>query len=475
MNRALVGCFDEEAARQRCAACRPKSAPWRLPSPWLTTVSPPRSTPRPSGPRWLRAIADVRPGEAQCALALALVVFLLLTAYYLLKVAREPLILLGGGAEVKAYAAAGQSLLLVLVLNGHGALASRVGRMRLLSIVLNFFAWNLVVFAVALRARGAIGVPFYLWVGVFSVTVLASFWSFANDVYRPEQGRRLFVIIGVGSSLGAVVGATLGRTLSRIAGPGELMLGAAELLIVSLALLSWVHRHAPSALDGREATESLGPDSGWSLLLRDRYLLLIGALALLRNWVNCTGEYVLDRTLVSAATEAARTTGISPSWFIADFKADYFGAVNVLGVVIQLFLASRALKYLGVGRSLLVLPAVSLLANISMVFIPALALIRSVKVVENSVDYSLQNTANNALFLVASRAAKYKVKAIIDAFLMRSGDAMAAGAIWAGAHYGWTPRLFATLDLVLCGAWLAVAWSIQGLHARRSALTLTSP
>src|SRR5262245_25867279 len=201
---------------------------------------PRRSTPPPSAPRWLRAIADVRPGEAQCALALALVVFLLLTAYYLLKVAREPLILLGGGAEVKAYAAAGQSLLLVLVLKGHGALASRVGRMRLLNIVLSFFAWNLVVFAVALRARGAIGVPFYLWVGVFSVTVLASFWSFANDVYRPEQGRRLFVIIGAGSSLGAVVGATLGRSLSRVAGPGELLLGAAELLIVSLAWLSWV-------------------------------------------------------------------------------------------------------------------------------------------------------------------------------------------------------------------------------------------
>src|SRR5262249_14197890 len=163
------------------------------------------------------------------------------------------------------------------------------------------------------------------------------------------------------SSLGAVVGATLGRALSGVAEPGLLMLGAAELLIVSLALLSWVHRHAPAAIDGHESTGSVGSESGWSLLLRDRYLLLIGALALIRNWVNCTGEYVLDRTLVSAATEAARATGISPSSFIADFKADYFGAVNVLSVVVQLFLAARALKYLGVGRSLLVLPAVSLL------------------------------------------------------------------------------------------------------------------
>jgi hypothetical protein len=88
-------------------------------------------------------------------------------------------------------------------------------------------------------------------------------------------------------------------------------------------------------------------------------------------------------------------------------------------------------------------------------------------VLENGVDYSLQNTANSALFLVASREAKYKAKAVIDAFLMRAGDALAASAIWAGAHFGWSPRLFATLDLVLCGIWGLVAWGIQRLHARR--------
>ena len=50
---------------------------------------------------FLRLFADVRAGEATTALLLTVNVFLLLTAYYLLKVAREPLILLGGGAEVK--------------------------------------------------------------------------------------------------------------------------------------------------------------------------------------------------------------------------------------------------------------------------------------------------------------------------------------------------------------------------------------
>ena len=83
--------------------------------------------------RLLRPFAEVRAGEALTALVLAATIFLILTSYYLLKVIREPLILLSGGAEVKAYAAAGQALLLIPVLRVHGAIASRVSRFKLIT------------------------------------------------------------------------------------------------------------------------------------------------------------------------------------------------------------------------------------------------------------------------------------------------------------------------------------------------------
>jgi len=429
---------------------------------------------RPSG-SWLSAVADVRPGEAGMALTLALTVFLLLTAYYLLKVAREPLILLGGGAEVKAYAAAGQAVLLIAVLKGYDALATRIGRMALLAVVLGFFAANLVLFSLAVRAGLAVGVPFYLWVGIFSVTVLASFWSFASDVYRPEQGKRLFAILGAGSSLGAVAGAGLGRALARLLGPGELMLCAAGLLMVCLGLFAWVNGRLDSVQGDAGAESSAGPlgdESGLQLLLRDRYLLLIGVLSLLRNWVNSTGEYVLDRTLVASAPQLAAAAGMSATRYISEFKAEYFGAVNVLGVLCQLFVASRIIRHLGVGRALLVLPVVALGGNLFMACLPVLALVRGAKVVENGVDYSLQNTAGNALYLVTSREAKYKAKAFIDAFLMRAGDALAAGAIWAGSHLGWSTRVFTRVDLVLCVVWIGVALMI---HRRYLALSGSTP
>ena len=39
---------------------------------------------------------------------------------------------------------------------------------------------------------------------VFSYTIVAQFWAFAADMCSAEQGKRLFPIIGGGSSLGAV-------------------------------------------------------------------------------------------------------------------------------------------------------------------------------------------------------------------------------------------------------------------------------
>ena len=143
-------------------------------------------------------------------------------------------------------------------------------------------------------------------------------------------------------------------------------------------------------------------------------------------------------------------------------------SVNVLGVLCQLFVASRVIRHLGVGRALLVLPVVALGGNLLMACFPVLALVRGAKVVENGVDYSLQNTASNALYLVTSREAKYKAKAFIDAFLMRAGDALAAGAIWTGHHLGWSTGVFTRVDLVLCVVWIGVALLIHRRHVALS-------
>jgi len=419
----------------------------------------------------LGLFAEVRAGEPATALLLTANVFVLLTAYYFLKVAREPLILTGGGAEVKSYAAAGQSVLLVFVAWAYGWLARHVDRLRLIATVTLFFVMNLAVFWL-LGTRGVpLGVPFYLWVGIFSLTVIAQFWAFAADIYTQEQGKRLFPVIGIGSSLGSVAGAAIAREAARF-GPYALMLGAAALLLVCLGITAAVHRRERRRA-GRagEAGEEqpMGAESGFTLLLRDRYLLAIGALVLILNWVNTNGEYVLDKTLLASAAETAARDGLTVEQLVGRFKAEYFAWVNVIGVVLQLFVVSRVLRYVGVRRALFLMPIVSLGGYSVMAFAPLLSLVFVAKVAENSLDYSLQNTARQALWLVTSRDEKYKAKQVIDTFLQRAGDVMSALLVWVGGRMAFRTMHFVVCNIVLIGVWIAVLRLLAQQHRKRSA------
>jgi AAA family ATP:ADP antiporter len=418
----------------------------------------------------LGLFAEVHSGEAVTALWLAANVFLLLTAYYLLKVAREPLILaVEGGAEIKSYAAAGQSILLVFVAMAYGEIAARVDRMKLIALVTLFFAANLLVFFVLGSRDVPLGVPFYLWVGIFNMTVVAQFWSFAADVYSPEQGKRLFPILGIGSSVGAVAGSWFAKRLIGL-GPFQMMLVSAGLLIGCLLMTWHVNRREERAPREREPApeEPLGKTSGFSLLVRDRYLLLIAGLMFIINWVNTTGEYVLDRTLVASAADAAVRAGITTQRFVGTFKAEYFQWVNVIGVVMQLFVVSRIIKYLGVRRALFIMPAVSLAGYSVLAIVPQLSLIFAAKVAENSLDYSLQNTARHALWLLPSREAKYKVKQIVDTFLVRAGDVMSAVVVWIGVRVGFQTVHFLVGNILLIGVWSLVLVALGREHRRRS-------
>jgi AAA family ATP:ADP antiporter len=415
--------------------------------------------------RALSPFARVERSETVGVLLMAATVFLLLTSYYLLKIAREPLILLGGGAEVKSYASAGQALLLIFVVKGFGALSQRVGRMRLITIVTLFFVSNLVAFFLLGRAGVPLGVPFYLWVGIFSVTAIAQFWSLANDLVTPEQGNRLFAVVGIGSSLGAVVGARVAHVLYGVVGLWGLMLAAAAILLASLGLAALANRQFERQVKSAPPPTPLAKAGGFALLARDRYLQLIAVLVVLLNLVNTTGEYVLDRTLLASVGGQA---GEGAAAAIALFKARYFQWVNVASIALQLFAVSRLMRYLGMRAVLLVLPLVALGGYGLIALVPLLPLAFATKVAENSIDYSVQNTARQALFLPTSREAKYQAKAVIDTFLVRSGDVCSALLVWLGARLHADMRAFALLNVAFALIWIGVAWRLGSRYPRHA-------
>ena len=417
----------------------------------------------------LRPFTKVHPEEAATVALMTLAAFLLLTAYYLLKTVREPLILLHGGAEVKLYARAGQALLMVGVVHLYGELARRFGRMKLLAIVFLFFISNLAIFAALARADVAIGLPFFLWVGVFSYTAVAQFWALAADVYSEEQGKRLFPIIGGGSSIGAVAGGLFAKSLVPL-GAYTLMAVAVVILLVCVGLIVWIEGRAVAQArhDELPIDEPLSEHSPWHLLAHDTYLLVIAGMVIFLNWVNSSGEYLLDRTLLAAAS-AASAHGVSPQVFIGAFKADYYVWYNSLGVALELFAVSRIFKLVGVRRALWVMPVFAFFAYGCALMFPVLAVMRLVKIGENSLQYSLQDTTRHALFLVATRPEKFVGKTAVDTIAVRIGAIMSTLVVLAGAWLGWPVRVFAAINVGLAVAWFGFVLLIAREHRARSA------
>jgi AAA family ATP:ADP antiporter len=431
---------------------------------------------RPKGwlDRSLSLLADVRAGEGAGALLLAANVFALLAFYYILKTVREALILSEGGAEVKSYAAAGQALMLLAFVPAYGVLASRVNRVVLISGVSVFFATHLIVFYLLGAAGWRIGVAFFLWMGVFAVVMPAQFWAFANDVYDSERGKRLFPVVGIGSALGAWAGAALASMLFTRLGPYPLLLLAAAGLVGTVFMTRTIDRRLRRVRPGETASAKpeeppLGKEGGFQLVLAQRYLLLIALLVMVINVVNTVGEFILGRLVTAdamAAVASGAAGGRDEATFIGEFYGRFFAWVNFVGFAFQLLVVSRLFKYIGVRGTLFVLPVVAAFTYGTAAVAPLLGVFSLVKILENSTDYSINNTAKHALFLPTSREAKYKAKQAIDSFFWRAGDLLQAVVVFIGVQLAFDVRGFATINLICIGVWIALCFGIAREHRR---------
>jgi len=432
--------------------------------------------------RLLTLFTRVRPGEGRSAFLFFLHGFLLLFSYQVVKALREAFMLTKFSAEVRAYAVALIALLLMVLVPLYAVVRRRLDGERLLRAVTVFFASNLLLFWGAAMAGWAIAFPFFIWVSIFGVMVIAQLWGFAADSFNLKSGQRLFPVIMVGANLGALAGAKSAQLAVDTLTPVGLMLVATLLLLATLALAGPERRAVPEGSrpvvveHGATVPRLLG---GIGLVLRDRYLLLIALLVVLLNWINTTGEFILaDFVQRDAAERVAQSGGaLDAGTLITAFYGDFQFWVTVLGLAIQLFLVARIYRRVGVRGALLVHPIVVAfgygliaLGPVLGGFVPVFTLIRLVKITENSIDYSLMNTTRHALFLPVDRDSKYEGKTAIDSFFWRFGDLVQAGVVFVGLNWlDWGAQQFALLNLLLALVWIGLAVAIGREFGRKAA------
>ncbi len=453
-----------------------------------------------SEPRWLttvlRPITEVRQGEAITALMLTLNVFLLLSAYYIIKPVREALILAQpSGAEYKAYMSGVIAILLLFAVPAYARFVDKLPRIKLVIGVTLFFATHLLLFMLAMQVpslQDKLGLVFYAWVGVFNMMVVAQFWSFANDLYDEERGTRLIPMVALGASVGAAAGSQLSAQLLPLIGVGSMLLVAMGMLALCALLFFLVEQReggvssetqspnvdqpGPEQTDDAashpEPTKSkkaaVAPSGAFALVFNHRYLRLVAAFSLLFTLVNTNGEYMLSKLIKADAAEALAAGAIDNlSTHIGATYASFFFYVNVVGVLLQSFVVARLVRFLGFRLAFLVLPIIALGDAVAVAAVPALLVITIGKTAENATDYSLNNTLRQMLWLVTSREMKYKAKQAIDTFFVRMGDVSSALLVWLGATFlTLEVRHFAIVNIVLIAIWLLLAVTIGREHDR---------
>ncbi|MBW8846899.1 MAG: MFS transporter [Burkholderiales bacterium] len=404
----------------------------------------------------LQKLVLLRPGEGCALLWAAGYFFFLLLALYLLRPVREAMGIARGADKLPWLMTT--TLLVMLVANPlYAALMSRLPRRRFIPLVSHFFAANLLALAAlfyGLPEHGGslLGYAFYVWLSVFNLFVVSVFWSLMTDVFSEDQGKRLFGMISMGGTLGAVVGAAVTEGVSggswgfKVEPAGLMLLAALGLELAVVCMLRLAAHFQLSLGEGQQAREP-GPDfkAGLSAIAGSRYLQLICAYMLLFT-ITSTFLYLMQGDIVarSFASGAERTAAFA--------RLDVW--TNVLTLSVQLLLTSRLLRGIGVSGVLLVLPLLTTMGFGAPALWPGFAVLAFVQVLRRGLHYAVDRPAREILYIPLGPEERYKSKAFIDTFVFRGGDFL---GVWAPSFFSALAVPVALAALGSAGGWVAVA------------------
>ena len=432
----------------------------------------------PGHPRWSRALScfvRIYPEEVGPTLRMTLLLFLLFSAYYIIKPIREGLILsMSGGAELKSSAGALQAIFFILTAPFYRMFAQRFSGRRILIGIFGLMAMNLLLFLWLGHLRfHYLGVVFYFWVGVFNLLTVSQVYSLSTEIFSPEQGKRLFPLIALGAAAGAVTGSYVLKAASLRLGLLLPMVLAAGLLGVC-ALITAVGIPKGASLPPRSENEKKETSArlfgGMKMVFQKRYIALVAGMILVSNLINTNSEYMLGRLVSDHFRAALGGNEAAVRTAIGGFYADLSLWVNLAVLAVQAFAVSRVVRRFGVSKVLWAVPTLALFSyGLAMIF-PVLAVLSIVKIAENATDYSLNNTAREMLFLPLSTAEKYQAKLAADTVFRRAGDAMSRPFVYLIMEMSSVGIAgFAGLNLVLTALWGVLIFAL-GRERKKIAL-----
>ncbi len=368
--------------------------------------------------------------------------FFLLSSYFVLRPIRDA-VAAGGGVAKLPWLFAGTLAGTLVFSPMFSSLVVWFPVRKIIPISYHFFTANMLVFYAVLRFAGGAegsavdvwtGRAFFVWLTVFALFNTSIFWSLMADVFRSDQAKRMFGFIGVGGTIGSIVGSAATAVLAPTLGAVNLLLVSAVLL--QLAVFTVVRfplqgfggggtrgggrgaSRSDAASDGGGG-EIIGGSvwAGYTAVLRSPYLLAICAFLLLYV-IGSTFLYFEQTDIVGRyyTSLGARTTVLARIELVA----------QTLTVLTQIFFTGRIIRWLGLALALALLPILSVVGFAALAVWPAFVTLTIFLVIRRAANFALTNPAMEVLFTVVPREDKYKAKNVIETFVYRGGDQVAA-------------------------------------------------
>ncbi len=412
---------------------------------------------------------DLDSAELLPTLLMSAYFFLVITSFWILKPIKkslflrfhkaQPLELMGmvfADARAEQLAKLLNMLVAVLAATLFIRVSARFRRQRLTYVFGALMMAALATYAPLLEHPSAVTVwSFYLFGDLFNMLMVASFFAFQNDIASPDLARRTYGTVVLGGVLGGVVGSTFLR--ARI---GEFATSTwiwlcfvATLLVIVLAACVGRTRllQGHESGDGAAVLSAFDADAGIAgarVVARSPYLMSIAVLVTMYELVSAVLDFQFSATITHYLDSKA----------IDQHLATVFMITNWVSLGVQLLATGWVMRRFGVRAALSVLPLAVLAVSSGFVLLPGLWLGSFLSIADNSLHYSVNQSARESLYVPTSTREKYQAKAFIDVFVQRS--AKVGGLLLILLLDGMVAdnfsfiRLLSVLVLVLAGVWL---------------------
>jgi AAA family ATP:ADP antiporter len=422
--------------------------------------------------QFLRRLVVLEPGEAPALLASFATLMCVFASYTMLRPVRDALGITSGLDNIP-YLFWGVFVVMLLLQPVYGWLTSRLPRTVFLPWVYCFFAANLILFWLWFHVQHEhtwIARTYFVWVSVFNLFVVATFWSLMADVYTREQAGRLFGFIWAGASTGGLIGPFIDRKLAIPLGAINLLPLSAGLLLVSLLFMAlvirWQRRQAAASAapqhggaPGAERGVGGGVFAAFVQVARSPYLLGIVAFVVLMTWVS-TFLYLEQQAFVAKVFHST------------DERARFFAGIDfwvqAASLTIQFLLFGRLFKWFGMRSLLAAVPLLMTAGYAVFALAPTFMVLVLVYAVRRVADYAITRPCRDSLFTVVSREEKYQAKSLIDTFAYRGGDAV-SGSLYKAltGGLGASPAAIGWLGAVIAALWTVLALALGRAFQRR--------